>query len=84
MIYSIKILRKAQKQLLTLPKSDYLRVKDKIKSLAYDPRPSGCKKLTGREAWRVRVGNYRIIYQIDDNELIVTIIKIGHRKDVYD
>lgn len=54
-----------------------------IRSLAEEPRPSGVKKLTGREAWRIRVGNYRIIYEIHDQALIVLVVSIGHRQDVY-
>lgn len=52
--------------------------------LGNDPRPSGCKKLKGRDAYRIRIGDYRAIYEIQDNKLISTVIIIGHRKDVYE
>jgi mRNA interferase RelE/StbE len=54
-----------------------------IKQLGEDPRPHGCKKLKGTEAYRVRNGDYRIIYTINDKEILITVIKVGHRKDVY-
>ncbi|MCA1613976.1 MAG: type II toxin-antitoxin system RelE/ParE family toxin, partial [Acidobacteria bacterium] len=66
MSYQILILRRAQKELSCLPKSDYERVRDEIALLADDPRPAGCKKLVGRAGWRVRIGRYRVIYEIDD------------------
>lgn len=84
MTYSLIITRKAQKQLAALPKNDYLRAKEKIENLAQQPRPAGAIKLTGRDAWRIRVGNYRIIYEIFDDQLIVKIIRVRHRKDAYD
>ena len=83
MTYKIFIRRKAQKQLAKLPANDYKKVKQTILNLAYEPRPAGSLKLKGRDGWRVRQGNYRIIYEIKDNELIITVIDIGHRKDIY-
>jgi mRNA interferase RelE/StbE len=81
--YEVFLLRRAQKQLANLPKQNYARVRDLILSLATDPRRSGCKKLTGREGWRVRSGDYRVVYEIDDPGRRVTILEIGHRKDIY-
>jgi mRNA interferase RelE/StbE len=52
--------------------------------LEQDPRPPGCKKLKGRDAWRIRIGDYRVIYEINDGHLIVTVITIGHRREVYE
>jgi mRNA interferase RelE/StbE len=52
--------------------------------LADDPRPKGCKKLKGRDGYRIRTGNYRIIYEIFDTELLIDVIAIGHRKDIYE
>jgi mRNA interferase RelE/StbE len=52
--------------------------------LEHDPRPPGCKKLRGRDAWRIRIGDYRAIYEIDDGRLIVTVITVGHRREVYE
>lgn len=84
MSYSVQILRRAQKELAALPQMVYPRVRDAIRELADTPRPSGCKKLVGRDGWRIRVGNYRIIYEIDANAQIITVMHIGHRRDVYD
>lgn len=83
MSYEVLILRRAQKELANVPKTDYERVRDVVAALAENPRPSGCKKLIGREGWRIRVGDYRAIYEIDDTEQKVTILHIGHRRDVY-
>ncbi|MEO1670657.1 MAG: type II toxin-antitoxin system RelE/ParE family toxin, partial [Cyanobacteria bacterium J06631_2] len=58
-------------------------ISDAISNLAENPRPSGCKKLKGRPAWRIRVGIYRVIYKISDRQLIITVIDVGHRKDIY-
>ena len=83
MDYEVFILRRAQKQLAGLPKQNYARIRDSLAALAVNPRPSGCKKLTGREGWRIRSGDYRVIYEIDDGQRRVTALDIGHRKDVY-
>jgi mRNA interferase RelE/StbE len=83
MSYSVGILRRAQKELAQLPKQEYERIKEAIKSLTQDPRPAGCKKLSGREGWRIRVGDYRVIYEINDPQQSLTILHIGHRRDVY-
>lgn len=84
MSYNVQILRRAQKELATLPQVVYLRVRDAIRDLAENPRPPGCKKLVGRNGWRIRVGDYRIIYEIDDSGQMITVMHIGHRRDVYD
>ena len=83
MTYAIVLLRQAQKELENLQTGDYERVRDAIARLADNPRPAGCIKLTGRDGWRIRVGNNRVIYTIGDKELVVTVIKIGNRRDVY-
>ncbi len=83
MSYQILILRRAQKELAKLFGRDFERVKQSILKLSDHPRPSGCRKLTGRDGWRIREGNYRIIYEIDDQKKTVTILHIGHRKDIY-
>lgn len=83
MSYSIFILRRAQRELAQLPADSYERVRNAIFALAQNPRPSGCLKLAGREGWRIRIGNYRVIYEIDDRQRIVTVLHIGHRRDVY-
>jgi mRNA interferase RelE/StbE len=83
MSYTISILRRAQRELAQLPDEAYERVRDAIRALSQEPRPLGCLKLTGREGWRIRVGNYRVIYEIDDKQQSVTILHVGHRRDVY-
>jgi mRNA interferase RelE/StbE len=83
MSYAVLILRRAQKELADLPKADYERVRDALAALAENPRPTGCKKLTGREGWRIRSGDYRAIYEIDDAQKNVTVLHIGHRRDIY-
>ena len=65
-MYRVTILRRAQKELGALAGEAYTRIRDAIGSLAEDPRPPGCLKLTGRDAWRIRVDNYRVVYEIDD------------------
>jgi mRNA interferase RelE/StbE len=84
MSYNLEILRRAQKELVDLPKKNYLKICEAVQNLAGDPRPSGCLKLKGREGWRIRVGNYRVLYRIDDQQQIITVVHIGHRRDVYD
>ncbi|MEW6607371.1 MAG: type II toxin-antitoxin system RelE/ParE family toxin [bacterium] len=83
MNYTIAILRSAQKELARLHGGIYEKVCDTIRALAQDPRPSGCLKLIGREGWRIRIGDYRVIYEIDDRRQVITILHIGHRRNVY-
>ncbi|MFC1825071.1 type II toxin-antitoxin system RelE/ParE family toxin [Thermodesulfobacteriota bacterium] len=65
------------------PKKDLKQILNKIEGLAHEPRPSGCQKLSGSEKYRIRQGKYRIIYSVQDDELTVWVVKVGHRKDVY-
>ena len=83
MTYAIEILRSAQKQLSKLQRREQQRIIENICGLADDPRPSGCRKLSARPAWRIRVGDYRVIYEIHDNHLLVLVITIGHRREAY-
>jgi mRNA interferase RelE/StbE len=83
MSYEVFILRRAQKELAALPKTDYERMRDAVMALTDNPRPAGCKKLTGREGWRIRSGDYRAIYEIDDTQKRVTVLHIGNRRDIY-
>ena len=83
MTHSIEILRVAQKQLAKIDRARQQRIIDAIRLLADNPRPAGCKKLTGRTAWRIRIGSYRVIYEIHDDRLLVLVVTIGNRKDVY-
>ena len=71
------------KDLNKIPKTDLRKILQKISSLSEQPRPHGCEKLTGQERYRLRQGRYRIVYSIQENELTVWIVKIGHRKDIY-
>jgi mRNA interferase RelE/StbE len=83
MNYTVLIERYAQKQLLKFDKTVIPTIKTAIGALAQNPRPHGYIKLKGEEAYRIRVGDYRIIYEIDDEIIIVTVIAVGHRKEVY-
>jgi mRNA interferase RelE/StbE len=83
MTYKISILRKAQKQLAKIPASDFKKIKQAILDLGQDPRPPGSLKLKGRPGWRIRQGDYRVIYEIQDDQLIVIVLDIGNRKDIY-
>jgi len=83
MTYLVSILRRAQKEIEDLPTADAARVRAAIAGLAVDPRPPGCIKLTGRGGWRIRIGDYRVIYEITDNQLLVTVIQVGNRRDIY-
>jgi mRNA interferase RelE/StbE len=81
--YSVEIKRSAAKELEALPPKDRRRVVSKIESLARNPRPSGCEKLSAQEKYRLRQGDYRILYEIIDQRLLVTVVRIGNRRDVY-
>lgn len=83
--YKIKFSKGSVKDIKKLPKTTVERILYKIFSLAANPTPPGCRKLAGTEnSWRVRVGNYRILYTVENDILLIEIIKIRHRKDVYD
>ena len=82
-VYSITIKRSAEKDLRALHKADLQKVIKKIQSLAANPRSVGHQKLSGETPYRVRQGDYRILYTVDDTDRVVDIIKIGHRKEVY-
>ena len=82
-LYKINIKKDAEKELKSLHKQDLKRIVEKIQSLASNPRPMGCQKLKGDEGYRVRQGDFRVVYHISDAEKIVRIIRIGHRREVY-
>lgn len=82
--YTLTLKKKAEKFLEKLSEPEYSNVKSAVLSLAENPRPFGYKKLKGVEAYRIRSGNYRIIYEIEDDLLIIEVINIGHRKNVYE
>ncbi len=81
--YSLEIKRSAAKELADLPDKDRTRLIARIQSLADDPRPSGAEKLSGQERYRLRQGDYRILYEIHDHVLLIIVVKIGHRREVY-
>ena len=80
--YSILFRRSVLKDLAVLPKKDVQRIMEAIRALAVDPRPPQSQKLSGREQYRLRQGAYRILYVIQDDVLIVTVVKVGHRREV--
>ncbi len=82
--YQVLLSKAARKQLNTLPVFIHNKIIEDIAALANTPRPPGCKKLKGQKnAWRIRIGDYRIIYEIEDKQLRILVIAIGHRKDIY-
>jgi mRNA interferase RelE/StbE len=81
--YSLFFRKSVEKDLSDIPKKDVGKILKHIKSLANDPRPPGCEKLTGQEKYRLRQGRYRIVYSIQDEELTIWIVTVGHRKDIY-
>ncbi len=81
--YELLITRSAARELEELPAKDRRRIAAKIRGLATVPRPEGTEKLSGEEKYRLRQGDYRVPYAIDDGARTVTIMKIGHRRDVY-
>lgn len=83
MRYRVEISRRAAKVVTSLEKPLRRRVLAAIDGLADDPRPDGCKKLVGQDGWRIRVGDYRIIYEVHDQVLLVIVVDLGHRRDIY-
>lgn len=82
--YRIEISATAERQIRNLPRNDQIRVVRSIQTLAADPRPPGCRKLSGYDdVFRVRIGRYRALYSIEDRRLTVIVLKVGNRKDVY-
>lgn len=85
MTYTIEIERPAAKYLARLPKNVQTRIRTAIAALSEDPRPAASTQMVGYEnVWRLRIGDYRVVYMIKDDVLIVTVLKVGHRKDVYE
>lgn len=85
MSYRVEFTTAAARQVKKLPRAARDRVLDAIEDLARDPRPHGSKKLTAEKtAWRIRIGDYRVIYDVFDSELIVSVVRAGHRREVYD
>ena len=84
MKYKVTLRKRAVKALEKINEPYYTAIKQAVYSLAGQPRPQGCKKLKGRDAYRIRVADYRIIYDIFDDVLLVDVIDMGHRKDIYE
>ena len=84
MMYQVVIEKQVQKQLSKISTRDYNNVVEAMKDLANNPRPHGYKKLKGRPGYRIRIGDYRIMYNINDNILTVFVLAIGNRRDVYE
>ncbi len=83
MRYAVEVLRSAQKQLERVPRDRQEQILSVLAALADVPRPEGSMKLAGREAWRIRVGDYRIVYEIRDERRVVIVVVVAHRKDAY-
>lgn len=83
MLYAISLRSSAAKELRKLPTAVRKQVSELIDSLAANPRPHGVKKMAGIDAWRIRIADYRVIYSIVDEQLVIEIIKIGNRREVY-
>ncbi|AFY35022.1 type II toxin-antitoxin system RelE/ParE family toxin [Calothrix sp. PCC 7507] len=84
MTYQVELTRKASKQLEKLPQDVQQKIKIKVQELADNPRPSGVVKLeSSNNRYRIRVGHYRVLYEIIDNLLVVTVVRVGHRREVY-
>ena len=83
MKYKLFIEKAALKELSRITHKDQFRIISAIKNLSKDPRPTGVKKLTGRDAWRIRVGNYRLTYETQNDTFNILVVHIGHRKDIY-
>lgn len=81
--YELRFKTSVAKDLRDIPKADVRRILERIESLRDDPRPFGCEKLSAQERYRIRQGAYRILYEIRDLEVVVEVVKVGHRREVY-
>jgi len=81
--YKIFFKKSVEKDFKVISKKDLKKILDRIETLAENPRPPGCEKLTGQQRYRLRQGRYRILYSVQDDELTVWVVKVGHRKDIY-
>ena len=81
--YKLFFKKSVKKDFDAIPKKDLKRILSRIETLAENPRPTGCEKLTGHEKYRLRQGRYRILYSIQDDALTVWVVKVGHRKHIY-
>ena len=83
MTYALVIERRAQRSLSRIAAQDQERIAVAIRGLADEPRPHGVNKLSGRNAWRIRVGDYRVLYEIQDDRLLILVVDTGHRREIY-
>ena len=81
-VYKLYFKQSVQKDFDAIPKKDLKGILDRIAALAENPRPKGCEKLTGQERYRLRQGRYRIVYSIQDDELTVWVVNVGHRQNI--
>lgn len=81
--YEIAFRKSVARDLRAIPNADVERILDRIRALADDPRPPGCERLSGQARYRIRQGSYRILYEIEDARLVVLVVKVAHRRDVY-
>jgi mRNA interferase RelE/StbE len=82
-VYKVHFKASVEKDFTTIPKKDLKKILKRIEGFVENPRPLGCEKLTGQERYRLRQGRYRIVYSIQDDDLTVWVVKVGHRKDIY-
>jgi len=81
--YELRFKNSVINDLRALPRSDVAKVLERIDALRDDPRPPGSERLSAQERYRVRQGSYRILYEIEDQQVVVTVVKVGHRREVY-
>ncbi|HUG11040.1 MAG TPA: type II toxin-antitoxin system RelE/ParE family toxin [Opitutaceae bacterium] len=81
--YELLIRPSVAKDVRDIPRSDLTKILARIELLREDPRPAGCVRLSGSECYRIRQGDYRIVYEIHDGRLVVIVVRVGHRRDVY-
>jgi mRNA interferase RelE/StbE len=81
--YKVVFRKSVTRDLRSIPNRDLQKILTVIETLSEEPRPSGVEKLSGQDKYRIRQGSHRIIYEINDKEVIVIVVKVGHRKDVY-
>jgi mRNA interferase RelE/StbE len=81
--YTVRIKASAEREMAGLPKRTFRAIAQKILGLEENPRPQGCKKLSGRQEYRVRVGDFRVLYVVDDAARAIEVVAVGNRKDVY-
>lgn len=83
MAYEVQIVSAAEREMDKLPGAVHKRISRRILTLEDNPRPRGAKKLSGREEYRLRIGDYRVLYTVDDKNAVVTIFAVGHRREIY-